>query len=412
MREDRFTFNGNHMIKASRFSDILLVIGLVLGVSAASHFVITNPLAPTRLLYYLQAPFVQATTKCSPGAPDWMQEFQKFTVWKMAAHASQLVYITPEGQRYHCETGGKKGVFSDDPVEQETRFRFASLTKTVTAGAIIELSNSGKLSLSTPIVDLLRLDGQLNDPRVADVTIEHLLSHRGGWDRERGQDVMFMRNHQPWCPGDPARLKESVLMYDPGKKEVYSNLGYCLLGLAIEKVTGKSFRTYLSDHYNFDLSTLAFVDGPFLSDEVTYDFRFENFYDKNYYKYFNFYALSSSAGLSGSATDLANLVSRFIKTEPLSILDGDMYHSCTAAKIQSCYGYGLFRYQPDESDMPLYLHGGKLPGNPAVISVDPEGGVLIWLGAGGPRPGTDTTKEFYDYIRETLIDYYDWQAAP
>lgn len=92
--------------------------------------------------------------------------------------------------------------------------------------------------------------------------------------------------------------------------------------------------------------------------------------------------------------------------EPLTILDGDMNNDCNAAETQACYGYGVYRYQPDEDAMPLYIHGGKLPGNPSAIVIDPKGGVLVWLGAGGPRPGSSATQEFYDHLRVTLADYY------
>jgi len=394
------------MWKSSRLKDLMFTLIMVALVAGVSHFAITNPLGPSRLLYYIQAPIAKLKTRCTLGAPEWMAQAQRYATSNMAAPASQLAYVSPEGKLSHCETGWKDGLLGDQLVTPDTRFRYASTTKTVTAAAVLGLINQDMLALGDAIVEVLELEGELKDPRVANITVEHLLSHRGGWDRKRTQDVMFLVNRKPWCPGKPEKLLASGLIYDPGEKELYSNLGYCLLGLAIEKVSGSSYREFMASHFDFSNSTLAFVDGPFLPDEVEYDFRFENFYTDSYYKSFDFQALSSSAGLSGSARDLARLVSKVLDAEPLNILDGDMEGDCNPGEMQACYGYGIYRYQPDGAEMPLYIHDGKLPGNPSAIVVDPEGGVLVWLGAGGPRPGGEATQDFYDYLRGVLANHY------
>ena len=391
----------------SRLKDLLLVIVLVVLVAGAAHFAITNPLGPSRLLYHAQAQVIQWTTACTSDAPAWMAKAQRYATRNMAAHASQLAYVSPEGQLHHCETGWKDGFWGSEKLSADTRFRFASTTKTLTAAAVIDLVNENQLGLKDSIVDVLGLEGDPGDPRINDITIGHLLTHRAGWDRERTQDVMFKMNHKPWCPEEPEQLLNAGLMYNPGETELYSNLGYCLLGLAIEKVTGQPYRDYMADRYEFADSTLAFIDGPFQPDEVEYDFRFENFYSSRYHQAFDFPALSSAAGLSGSASDLARLVSNALKAKPLSILDGNRGEQCTPAQMQACYGYGLYRYLPEGAEMPLYLHGGKLPANPSVIAVDPHGGVLVWLGASGPRPDGNPTQAFYDYLQGALTNHYD-----
>jgi D-alanyl-D-alanine carboxypeptidase len=393
--------------KKSRYKDFLLVITLIALVSGTSRFVIINPLGPSRLLYYLEAPIIQWNTECSPSAPEWMEKAQRYATRNMGAPASQLAYINPEGSYFHCETGWEDGIFGDEPLRPNTRFRFASATKTVTAIAVLDLINRKMLSFDDKIVDLLNLGHDLSDPRVGEVTIEHLLSHRAGWDRTRTQDAMFMMDVKPWCPYNPGQLSKTNLLYDPGEKEAYSNVGYCLLGLAIEEATDRAFREYMSERFNFQANTLAFIDGPYLADEVAYDVRNENFYIEDYFKNFDFYALSSSAGLSGNASDLALLVKESLESGPLTILDGDMESGCDPEAVQECYGYGVYRYEPDPASMPLYIHGGKLPGATSAIVVDPKGGVLVWLGAGAHSPGENSTQEFYDYIRRALVRSYE-----
>jgi len=387
----------------SRLKDLITVIALVAAVAGVSRYVITNPLGPSRLLYVIQAPIIQWQIRCSESAPSWMTQLQRYATRNMGAPASQLAWITPGGKLSHCETGWKDEIFGDQPLQPDTRFRFASTTKTVTAIVILELINEGRLSLDDSIIEVLELEGELKHPKVGEVTVEHLLSHRAGWDRVRTQDAMFMMGVKPWCPYSPEKLATTTLMYEPGEKESYSNLGYCLLGLATEKVTGESFREYLSQRFEFSENTLRFIDGPYLPDEVRYDFRHENFYMENYHTKFDFEAISSSAGLSGSAPDLARLVASSLQQGPLTILDGDMSGGCDSSEIQECYGYGLYRYQPEGKE-PLYIHGGKLPGATSAIIVTPNKGVLVWLGAGAAKPGSNALQGFYDYIRETVVE--------
>ncbi|AFP29822.1 serine hydrolase domain-containing protein [Marinobacter sp. BSs20148] len=398
--------NRNNAQKKSRSKDFFLIFALVTLVTGISHFVITNPLGPSRLFYYIEAPLIQWSTRCSSGAPDWLSGLQRFATRNMGAPASQLAFITPEGQLHHCETGWKDSIFGDKPLQPDTRFRFASTTKTVSAIAVIDLINQGALSLDDKIVDILSLTDNLKDSKVGDITVGHLLSHRAGWDRRLTQDAMFMMDVKPWCPYSPETLTQTSLLTAPGEAEAYSNAGYCLLGLAIEKATGEPFREYMSEHFAFPASSLAFIDGPYMVDEVVYDTRNENFYTKNYFKNFDFNALSSSAGLSGSASDLAILVKKSLENGPLTILDGDMNNTCDPSVIQECYGFGVYRYQLTPETMPLFIHGGKLPGATSAVIVDPRGGVLVWLGAGAIRPGSSSLQEFYDYIREDLVRYY------
>ncbi|WP_138437249.1 serine hydrolase domain-containing protein [Marinobacter shengliensis] len=393
------------MRKNSRIKDLMLLVCLVGIVAGVSHFVITNPLGPSRLLYYAQVPIIQWNTRCTDKAPEWMVKVQRFATSEMAAPASQLAFISMDGDISHCETGWKDRILGNQPLKSNARFRYASATKTVTAIAVLDLVNKGELSLDDKIVEVLGLEGELKDVRVADITIEHLLTHRGGWDRVRTQDVMFMMNHRPWCPLEPMKLNEVALMYAPGEMESYSNLGYCLLGLAIERVTGVPFREYIEGSFGKSGGSVQFVDGPYLADEVHYDFRHENFYMKNYHEAFDFQALSSSAGLSGNAIELAKYVKASLQRGPKIILEGGLDSKCNPEKIQKCYGYGVYRFQPKPDEPPVFMHGGKLPGSTSVIAINPEGDVLVWLGAGSPRPGSGALTEFYQLIHSMLTHY-------
>ena len=137
------------------------------------------------------------------------------------------------------------------------QFRIASISKLVTAIGIMKLSEEDKLSLNDRVFGP---DGILNDDyfseprdkRALDITIAQLLSHEGGWSQRYG-DQMFMPIVVAERMGvkPPASTQTVVrfaldkrLHFTPGKGRAYSNLGYSILGLVIEKISGMSYEDY------------------------------------------------------------------------------------------------------------------------------------------------------------------------
>jgi CubicO group peptidase (beta-lactamase class C family) len=132
-------------------------------------------------------------------------------------------------------------------------FRIASVTKPVTAVAILKLIERGTLALDARVSDVLELP-PASDARWKRVTIGQLLRHTGGWDRDEDGDPMFqsMRvaraQHVP-PPAEPAQIIRYMLGqrldFDPGQRFAYSNFGYCLLGRVIERASGVSYEHYV-----------------------------------------------------------------------------------------------------------------------------------------------------------------------
>jgi CubicO group peptidase (beta-lactamase class C family) len=146
-----------------------------------------------------------------------------------------------------------------EPVQPNSLFRIASVSKPLTAVAVLQLVERGRLRLDDPAFDVLQLEepaenGVSFDERWRRVTILHLLQHRGGWDRGKSFDPMFrsativkqLKVEPPAKPQDIIRyMLRQPLQFDPGAKDVYSNFGYCLLGRVIEKVSGQSYEQYV-----------------------------------------------------------------------------------------------------------------------------------------------------------------------
>ena len=152
------------------------------------------------------------------------------------------------------------------PLQPDAMFRLASVIKPVTQAAIKKLIAEGTLSASDPVFCLpgspfscrLRLiPVGTPDPRLQDITIQNLLDHEGGWDRDISGDPMFQSiqiANTLGVPGPPSKEDTTRYMmgrpldHTPGTVYAYSNFGYMLLGLIIEKVTGQTYTAYIQDH--------------------------------------------------------------------------------------------------------------------------------------------------------------------
>jgi CubicO group peptidase (beta-lactamase class C family) len=171
--------------------------------------------------------------------------------------AGASIAISKDGKLIFARGFGYADTASLTETQPYSQFRIASISKLVTAIGIMKLQEEGKLSLNDRVFGL---DGILNDPyfsepkdkRVYSITVAHLLSHEAGWTQRYG-DQMFM----PLLVAEKMGLKPPVetktivrfaldkrLHYTPGSGRAYSNLGYSILGLVIEKVSGMKYEDY------------------------------------------------------------------------------------------------------------------------------------------------------------------------
>ncbi|MGW5668344.1 serine hydrolase domain-containing protein [Micromonospora sp. NPDC003776] len=147
---------------------------------------------------------------------------------------------------------------SPQSIRPTSLFRVASLSKSLTAAAIVRLAQDGKLSLGDPItkfLDFIPPAGQTVDPRLSQVTLWRLLQHTGGWDKDLTNfDPVFKDRVIANALGVPMELTHAdvirfmsgqPLLHDPGSTVSYSNYGYLLAGRIIEKVTGLPYETYI-----------------------------------------------------------------------------------------------------------------------------------------------------------------------
>ncbi len=138
-------------------------------------------------------------------------------------------------------------------------FRLASVSKLITAVAIMKLVENSKISLESKVFGKY---GILNDEqflqikdkqRLEKITVRHLLNHSGGWTQRYG-DLAFLPKAVSKGVGDPLPVNiDSYIKFvtthrvhfEPGSNSVYSNLGYLILGKIISKVSGTDYESFV-----------------------------------------------------------------------------------------------------------------------------------------------------------------------
>lgn len=127
--------------------------------------------------------------------------------------------------------------------QPKTMFRIASLTKQVTAVAVLRLEDQGKLSIKDPLSKFIP-----EYPRGSEITLEMLLNHTSGLGDSIKHTKMSMEAIQK-LKRTPDQLVKMImpqpLKYEPGTTYFYSNHGYILLGYCIEKASGMTYGDYL-----------------------------------------------------------------------------------------------------------------------------------------------------------------------
>ena len=127
-----------------------------------------------------------------------------------------------------------------------TRFRIGSMNKMFTAVSTLQLVQAGKLDLKAPFGNYLT--DYPNKDVASKVTIEQLLSHTGGTGDIFGPDFDKQRLSLKTLQDYVKLYGNRALEFEPGSRWQYSNYGFLLLGVLIEKVSGQSYYDYVRDH--------------------------------------------------------------------------------------------------------------------------------------------------------------------
>ena len=155
------------------------------------------------------------------------------------------VLVSRDGKELFCRGYGLARVKEGLAAGPDTPFRIGSVTKQFTAAAILKLREDGKLDVSDRLSKFFP-----GFPRADEVTLHHLLSHTSGIHSYTDTPGFIMEVASPVkAPAVVEKIRNEPFDFDPGGRFNYSNSGYFLLGLIVEKVSGKSYGEYLGEKF-------------------------------------------------------------------------------------------------------------------------------------------------------------------
>ena len=287
------------------------------------------------------------------------------------------------------------------PMTPGTTLRLASVSKLLTAIGIMRLQEQGKLFLETPVFGpfgvLNEYDPYIKDENYYLMTVDHLLRHQGGFST-RGGDVMFstlsfMRKHGLSEPPSSKLLVSKELSrplsFEPGTSQEYSNFGYLLLSLIIEKVSGMSYEDFMQAQVFEPARCHGFrLGGDYLKDRLPGETRYytqpddqptpsfdgkhasvERCYGGNYIS-----GLLGAGGWTGSVPELARLVCSIDGTGPVpDILDPFSVRQMTVWFDDDTYGLGWLDCRPDGE----WTRTGSYAGTSALVKKYADGETWI-----------------------------------
>lgn len=264
------------------------------------------------------------------------------------------IAVTERGRLVHASGYGVADLDTGQPVTPQTLFRIASISKPITAVAVLQLASQGAIGLDAPLIDqsgmtepfqeAIKLNGSKVDPRWQQVTVRQALQHRGGWDRDRSFDPMFRSGQfaDELQIAPPAGARDVIrvmfnrpLDFDPGTRYAYSNFGYNLLGRVIESKSGMTYEAYVRDKVLRPLGiTQMRIGRTRLADRTLGESRYHHpgtapsvfaadFGMPVPHPYGSWYleAMDSHGGWIASAIDLARFAAAFDSPDHCPVLD-------------------------------------------------------------------------------------------
>jgi CubicO group peptidase (beta-lactamase class C family) len=165
------------------------------------------------------------------------------------SHVPGIAYgIIVDGTILHAGAVGLRDVAARSPVDTGTVFRIASMTKSFTALAILQLRDAGQLALDDPAERFLPELASLAYPTTDSpkITIRHLLSHSAGFPEDNPWGDQQLADSDD----DLSRMMKAGIPFStaPGTAYEYSNYGFALLGRIVAKVSGQPYSRYVAEH--------------------------------------------------------------------------------------------------------------------------------------------------------------------
>ena len=373
-----------------------------------------------------------------------METFDRLIPAFMEKHdiPGSALAIVRDGRLVFARGYGLADIENEEPVQPDSLFRIASISKPITAVAILTLVEDGELDLDEKAFEILSSyqgpPGTTRDPRIDDVTVRQLLHHSGGWDRQAaGFDAMWIPSRVENETGaeKPVICRDVIsfmlgqpLDFDPGTRYAYSNLGYCILGRIIEEKSGQPYEMYVKEHV---LDKLGIADmqigGSLVKDRTEGEVRyyehrrmglarsvFPEGPDRVPWSYGGYHVAGrdSLGGWIASAVDLVRLVSGLDGSKPPSPLASTtvelMLSRPQPALRDTDYYYGLgWSVRPIRDDL-RWWHGGTHPAVMSQVFRNHDGVTWAILFNSKPENSSEINSERAQLMRDGLRAVTTW----
>ncbi len=290
--------------------------------------------------------------------------------------------VAENGKVIYKKGHGLANMEWDIPNQSNTKHRLGSITKQFTSMLIMQLVEQGKLKLDVPITTYLTDYPKSTGDKI---TIHHLLTHTAGIPNYTSFPNFFndhMRN--PYTPDEFVEVfKDSTLQFTPGEKFAYSNSGYFLLGVIIEKVSGKTYEQMLKKNIFTPLkmnNTGFDHHSTILKNRATGYNKFGTSYTNSDYLDMS---IPYAAGSMYSTVEDLYLWDQALYTDQLISKKSKDLIFTPDASGKASYGYGWgISHQPlakSSDSIKVIGHGGGINGFNTIISRIPSDKHLIVL---------------------------------
>jgi len=275
----------------------------------------------------------------------------------------------------------------DQPIDENTVFPVASISKWVTSFGILKLVEQGKLSLDKPVDDYLTRwhlpESEFDNKKV---TVRKLLSHSSGLVDDLGYggfttDETVQTIEESLTKASDTDYSDGVAIvgYEPGSKYMYSGAGYTILQLLIEEISGQSFQDYMTREVFVPLkmenSTFVITEKPNVQLAQIYK-------EDGTTRPINKFTALAAASLFTSTADLFKFLEANISSNVVLSQETIMEMSTPETFINDIgvYGLGPHLYSQNDPNSNIIGHDGS--GNNAIntaarIDLKSKNGIII-----------------------------------
>ena len=278
------------------------------------------------------------------------------------------------------------------PNTLKTRFRIGSMNKMFSAVATLQLAQNGKLDLKAPLGKYLT--DYPNKDVASKVTIEQLLSHTGGTGDIFGPEFDKRRLELKTLTDYVSLYGARAPQFEPGSRWQYSNYGFLLLGVLIEKVSGQSYYDYVRDHIFKPAGMTGTASEPedqTVSERSVGYTKFGGATWKPNTDTLPYRGTSAGGGYS-TVEDLLKFATA-LQTHKL--LNAQYTEMLTTGKVDAGGGKYAFGFQDNMiNGTRCFGHGGGAPGMNGMLQICPGPGYVVAVLANMDPPAASRAGDF------------------